>query len=505
MFERYTEKARRVIFFARYEASQFGSPYIETEHLLLGILREDKALTSRYFRSHARVEETRKEIEKHTVVREKVSTSVDLPLSNESKRVLAYAAEEAERLGHKHIGTEHLLLGLMREEKCFAAGLLERRGLKLETLRVELAQISEEEKPMSSEAVASAAEGFQDLTAAAGAGVLGPIVGREVEIDAAIEVLSSRGRRNVLLVGPHGAGKSAVVEGLALRINEGRVPRDLASKRVLTAEPRFVADLAATDPRFGEVARRLSSGYGSGHGGGGGGRTGYDLARLLGSEENLDQSILFIEDIHELVESPSRSTPGDLSGLLKRALKDAGLQCIGTTDAEGLNAISQWRPRLLEQFRPVHVRPLSAEEMLAVLRVRKAGLEKFHEVTYSDEALDVVVRSVYGASQQPPSAALTLELLDAAGAAVKLRRAQQTPEIAEALKRIRFIAHRQEMAITSHEFEKARFYSEEERKERENLRMLEEKEGAAAPSSESVTAADVGQVLERWSAYPYSQ
>ena len=135
MFERYTEKARRVIFFARYEASQFGSPYIETEHLLLGLLREDKALTNRFLRSHASVESIRKQIEGHTTIREKVSTSVDLPLSNECKRVLAYAAEEAERLSHKHIGTEHLLLGLLREEKCFAAEILHERGLRLGTIR----------------------------------------------------------------------------------------------------------------------------------------------------------------------------------------------------------------------------------------------------------------------------------------------------------------------------------------------------------------------------------
>src|SRR5215471_14054192 len=122
MFERYTEKARRVIFFGRYEASQFGSPYIETEHVLLGLLREDKALTNRFLRSQA--EAIRKQIEDHTTVREKVPTSVDLPLSNESKRVLAYAAEEAERLSHKHIGTEHLLLGLLREEESFAARIL---------------------------------------------------------------------------------------------------------------------------------------------------------------------------------------------------------------------------------------------------------------------------------------------------------------------------------------------------------------------------------------------
>src|SRR5271170_4669206 len=145
MFERYTEKARRVISFARYEASQFGSPYIETEHLLLGLLREDKALlTNRFLRSDVSVEFIRKQIEGHTAIREKVSTSVDLPLSIECKRVLAYAAEEAERLSHKHIGTEHLLLGLLREEKCFAAEILHERGLRLSTIREELARSGQE-------------------------------------------------------------------------------------------------------------------------------------------------------------------------------------------------------------------------------------------------------------------------------------------------------------------------------------------------------------------------
>ena len=138
MFERYTEKARRVIFFARYEASQFGSPYIETEHLLLGLLREDKALANRFLRSHAAVESIRKQIEGHSTIREKVSTSVDLPLSHECKRVLAYGAEEAERLNHKHIGTEHLLLGLLREEKCFAATILRESGVTLLAVREEL-------------------------------------------------------------------------------------------------------------------------------------------------------------------------------------------------------------------------------------------------------------------------------------------------------------------------------------------------------------------------------
>jgi ATP-dependent Clp protease ATP-binding subunit ClpC len=138
MFERYTEKARRVIFFARCEASQFGSPSIETEHLLLGLLREDKALSNRFLQSRGSVESIGRQIHQHAPVREKVSTSVDLPLSDEGKRVLAYAAEEAERLSHQHIGTEHLLLGLLREEKSLASRLLHEQGLKLLAVREEL-------------------------------------------------------------------------------------------------------------------------------------------------------------------------------------------------------------------------------------------------------------------------------------------------------------------------------------------------------------------------------
>src|SRR5512146_2847866 len=145
MFEKYTEKARRVIFFARYEASQFGSPLIETEHLLLGLIREDKNLTNRFFpKANISIDSIRKEIEGRTLIRDKVSTSVDLPFSDESKRALNAAAEESERLSHKHIGTEHMLLGLLREERSIAAEILKERGLRLSMIRDELGRPSPE-------------------------------------------------------------------------------------------------------------------------------------------------------------------------------------------------------------------------------------------------------------------------------------------------------------------------------------------------------------------------
>src|SRR3569833_4662837 len=201
MFERYTEKARRVIFFARYEASQIGSPYIEDEHLLLGLLREDKALTNRFLRSHASVESIRKQIAAHTTNREKVSTSVDLPHSNECKRVLAYAAEEAERLGHKHIGTEHLLLGLLREEKCFASEILQERGLKLAQIRDELARVPQEKAPAQQPKESSLlAEFSRDLTQAAMDSSLDPLIGRDGEVERVIQILCRRTKNNPVLI-----------------------------------------------------------------------------------------------------------------------------------------------------------------------------------------------------------------------------------------------------------------------------------------------------------------
>ena len=184
MFERYTEKARRVIFFARYEASQFGSPYIETEHLLLGLLHEDKALTSRFLRPYGSVTMIRSQIEAQTIIRDKVSTSVDLPLSNECKRVLAYAADEAEQLSDPHIGTEHLLLGLLREEKCFAAEILHERGLRLLTVREELARADD----------TSLTESTQIAPVLSTVAITSTPAGAEIEVDAG--VLQSHDRRN---------------------------------------------------------------------------------------------------------------------------------------------------------------------------------------------------------------------------------------------------------------------------------------------------------------------
>src|SRR5438309_1752892 len=209
MFERYTETARKVVFAARYEASQFGSEYIETEHLLLGILRSDAPLVLRLLKASGKIESIRDQIEKQFTRRENVSTSVDLPLSLECKRVLAYGAEEAERLNHEHIAVEHLLLGLLREERCVASKIMVENGLTSSRLKQEVVRLSPARPATGPTHVASTPEDPRDLTRAARNGSLSPLIGRERELERTIQILSRRTNSNPVLIGEPGVGKNA--------------------------------------------------------------------------------------------------------------------------------------------------------------------------------------------------------------------------------------------------------------------------------------------------------
>ena len=469
MFERYTEKARRVIFFARYEASQFGSPYIETEHLLLGLLREDKALANRFLRSHAAIESIRKQIEAHTTIREKVSTSVDLPLSHECKRVLAYGAEEAERLNHKHIGTEHLLLGLLREEKCFAAEILHERGLRLSQVREEI-QRSSSEKVASSRPKESSllAEFSRDLTQAAMDGALDPLIGRDYELERVVQILCRRTKNNPVLIGEPGVGKTAIVEGLAQRISDGDVPSFLADKRILALDLSLI--VAGTKYR-GQFEERLKT-----------------IMKELMENQN---AIIFIDELHTLVGAGSAEGSLDAANILKPALSRGEIQCIGaTTPGEYRKSIEKDRS-LERRFQAVKVPPPTETDAVRILFGIKERYEKFHAVAYTDEAIE---SAVHTSTRFIPDRFLpdkAIDLIDEAGARVKLRQTTLPGEVADIQKRIKFIVHRMENAIANHEFEKARFYSDEERKERENLRQLREKYNLDDTSTGVVTKDDI--------------
>ena len=445
MFERYTEKARRVIFFARYEASQFGSPYIESEHLLLGIIREDKALANRFLRSGAA--SIRKQVESQTTALEKTSTSVDLPLSNESKRVLAYAGEEAERLAHKHIGTEHLLLGLLREGKCFAAQILTERGVQLSEVRENLARQPHEaaqgqKRPSVQDELRFYASDLVSQTQ--------PLIGREKELDRLIELLCRFNRKNPVLVGEPGVGKRTIAGGLARRIADGNIPPALSEKAILSLDlpPLRVLE------KDGSWHERL------------------DRALVTAAQNG---KIFFMNRMHDRPGGVSPAASFHVTELLLRPIMAGNIQCIGTSTPATFANLQADRHWLAEYFEPIEVAPANEETAIKVLQGIKGAYEKFHNVSYTDEAIAHAVHCAgkYIKNKSLPGTAV--DIIDEAGAAAELEQGSLPEAVVEVQKRIRFIAQRMEASIANHEFEKARFYSQEERKQRDNLKQVREK------------------------------
>ena len=399
MFERYTEKARRVIFFARYEASQFGAPAIEPEHLLLGLMREDKTLTGRFFpRAQVSIESIRKEIEGRTLLREKISTSVELPLAPETKRVLHYAHEESDRLQHRHIGTEHLLLGLLREERSMAAEILYERGLRLNAVRDEIARQTGAERGSQKRDTPHLVEFSRDLTEDAANDKLDPLVGREAEIERVIQILCRRTKNNPVLIGEPGVGKTAIVEGLAQRIISGDVPSFLENKRILSLDLSLI--VAGTKYR-GQFEERLKQ-----------------IMRELVENPHY---IVFIDELHTLVGAGSAEGSLDAANILKPALSRGELQCIGaTTPAEFRKSIEKDRS-LERRFQAVKVPPPSEEEAVGILDGVRERYETFHQVHYTAEALEA---AVYQSHRYIPDRFLpdkAIDVIDEAGARVKLR------------------------------------------------------------------------------------
>src|SRR6187455_3469125 len=418
MFERYTERARRVLFFARYEASQLGSISIETEHLLLGLIREGKGLTSRIFaRSHLSLESIRKEIEGRTVFREKVSTSVEIPFSAETKRVLQFAAEEADRLLHNYIGTEHLLLGILREERSVAASILMEKGMRLNTVREDIVQLLNEKTTLTRvKETPLLAEFSRDLTESAMKNQLDPLVGRDYELERVQQVLCRRTKNNAVLIGEPGVGKTAIVEGLAQKIVCGDVPHFLADK-----------------PNI----------------------------------------IVFIDELHTLVGAGSAEGSLDAANILKPALSRGEIRCIGaTTPAEYRKYIEKDRS-LERRFQAIKVDPPSEKDTVQVLLGVKDRYESFHHVEYTREAIEAAVyqSNRYITDRFLPDKAI--DLVDEAGARAKLREAGYSEEFGEINKSIRVAVEQMESAVSQKDFEAAARYRDQEAAARDSLQQVQ--------------------------------
>jgi ATP-dependent Clp protease ATP-binding subunit ClpC len=404
MFERYTEKARRVIFFARYEALQYGSQVISPEHILLGLMREDKTLSARFFpfRNSLSVEAVRREVEERITLRERIPQSAELHLSNETKRILALAAEESRKLKNRHIGPEHLLLGILREEKSIAAEILFQYGLRLQDVRDEIArqsgfsdlyQVGREktETPHLQEFT-------RDLTAEAAHGKLDPLIGRDAEIERVIEILCRRTKNNPVLIGEAGVGKTAIIEGLAQRIVDRNVPTFLENKRILSLDLSLI--VAGTKYR-GQFEERLK--------------------KIMSELKENDQYIVFIDELHTLVGAGSAEGTLDAANILKPALSRGEIQCIGATTPSEFRKSIEKDKALERRFQAVKVVPPNEEDALKIVQGLAERYESFHQIRYSKDALEA---AVYQTNRYIPDRFLpdkAIDVLDEAGARAKLR------------------------------------------------------------------------------------
>lgn len=482
MFEHYTERAIRVIQFARYEATQLGSRTIETEHLLLGLIREGNGITSRIFnRCKVTFDEIRKEIEARVVLKEKFSPAIEPPPSPDVDKVLTFAAEEAEHLNHKYIGTEHILLGILRLENCVAAEILRQKGMKLSVIRSEISNILNEKTGAKVKESPTLYEFCRDLTDAAARHNLDPLIGREDELQRIIQVLCRRTKNNPLLVGEPGVGKTALVEGLAQRIVDGDVPYHLTDKRVLALDISLV--VAGTKYR-GQFEERMKA----------------ILKELVESPE----IIIFIDEVHTLVGAGSAEGSLDAANILKPALSRREIQCVGaTTPSEYRRHIE--RDRSLERrFQPIKINPPTEDDSVRILSGLKEIYENYHSVKYTDEAIkaSVMLSSRYLTERFLPDKAL--DLMDEAGSKVKLQASPQPSELSDIKKKIKTIVDRMETAIQKKEFEKAAFYRDEEMLQRENLYMLKERITQLQAPRNLVTKENITEVISAWTGIPLS-
>ncbi len=481
MFEKYNEKARRALFFARYEASKLGSRVIESEHILLGVLREGEESVSELLqRFQVKPDDLRREIEGERVFVERISSTAELPLSEESKKILAYASHEAESMLHSTVGSEHLLIGILRVERCVAMRLLARHGLELERVREEVMSLAKErEANLQRKELPVLSEFGRDLNLLAAQGGFDPLIGREDEVDRIIQILSRRTKNNPILLGEPGVGKTAIVEGLAQRIIEGRVPIFLAQKKLYALDLSLI--VAGTKYR-GQFEERLKS--------------------ILKELQENEDVIVFVDEIHSLIGAGSAEGSLDAANILKPALSRGEVSCIGATTLKEYRRYIEKDRSLLRRFQSIQIEPPTDEETLAILEGVKARYEAFHKVSYSAASLRAAIYQSgrYISDRQQPDKAI--DVLDEAGAKVKLRRVRDTQNVRRLEQEIQDVVSEMKAAISAKDFENAVTLREREIELRDDLERLT----LQTDDSETmvVTTKDIEDVIASWTGVPVS-
>jgi ATP-dependent Clp protease ATP-binding subunit ClpC len=456
MYERFTDRARKVMQLANQEAQRFNHEYIGTEHVLLGLIKEGSGVAANVLKNlDVDLRKIRLEVEKLVQSGPDMVTMGKLPQTPRAKKVIEYSMEEARNLNHNYVGTEHILLGLLREQEGVAAQVLMNLGLKLEEVREEVLNLlghgleggeggertggerggaaGAGESPKSSKSKTPALDSFgRDLTELARQGKLDPVIGREKEIERAIQILSRRTKNNPVLLGEAGVGKTAIVEGFAQRVIEGNVPELLADRRIVVLD---LAMMVAGTKYRGQFEERIKA--------------------VMNEVRRAKNTILFIDELHTLVGAGGAEGAIDASNVLKPALARGEIQCIGATTLDEYRKYIEKDSALDRRFQVVMVEPSTKAETVEILKGLRDRYEQHHRVQITDDALaaSVELSSRYITGRCLPDKAI--DVIDEAGARVRLKAMTRPPDLKEIDAEVETLNKDKEEAVANQDFEKA--------------------------------------------------
>ena len=492
MFERFTEKAIKVIMLAQEEARRLGHNFVGTEQILLGLIGEGTGVAAKVLKSMGvNLKDARIEVEK-IIGRGSGFVAVEIPFTPRAKRVLELSLEEARQLGHNYIGTEHLLLGLIREGEGVAARVLENLGVDLSKVRTQVIRMLGETAEVSTGGsqgrtkTPTLDEFGSHLTQMASEGKLDPVVGRQKEIERVIQILGRRTKNNPVLIGEPGVGKTAIAEGLAQRIANGDIPDILEEKRVVTLD---IGLLVAGTKYRGEFEERLK--------------------KIMDEIRQAGNVILVIDEVHTLIGAGAAEGAIDAANILKPALARGELQCIGATTLDEYRKHIERDAALERRFQPVMVGEPTVDETIEILRGLRDRYEQHHKLKISDEALDAAAKlsDRYISDRYLPDKAI--DLIDEAGSRVRLINSQLPPAAKELDKELRQLLKDKDDAVRSQDFEKAGQLREREMEIKQEIRSIaqtkrsETQEGE--DSSPIVGEEDIAQIVASWTGVPVNK
>ena len=488
-FEKFSERARRVLSLAQEEAQRFNHNYIGTEHILLGLVRETEGVAARVLSSlSVDLSKVRSAVE-FIIGRGEKPAQGEIGLTPRAKKVVELAVDEARRMNHTYIGTEHLLIGLLREGEGVAAGVLESLGVTLDKVRAETHRILSHTSGTGAQGSRATSKtptldqlGI-DLTVAAKSDKLDPVVGREKEIERMVQILSRRTKNNPVLVGEPGVGKTAIVEALAQLISGGDVPDTLQGKRLVTLD---MGALVAGTKYRGEFEERLK--------------------KVIEEIKSAGNCVLFIDEIHTIVGAGAAEGAVDASNILKPSLARGEIQCIGATTLDDYRKYVERDPALERRLQPVRVEEPGNDDTVAILMGIRSKYEDHHKVNITDEAIRTaaLLAQRYIPDRFLPDKAI--DLIDEAGSRVRLRGSVTPASVKDAMQVLEQVRKEKDEAIASQQYEAAAELRDRELRQNENLDTLE-KEWQEGENAERrvVTEDDIAEVVSMWTGIPVTR